>query len=121
MSTPAREPAVHDLTIKAQVEDGRHRLALVGELDLASAWSLVEQVTRVCNEGAEEIVLDIRELNFVDSTGLRAILRSRALCEQTGCRLGIAPEPEQIKPQVRRLLQVTGLLDRLPFDEQNDR
>jgi len=117
MSTPAREPAVHDLTIDASVEQGRNRLALSGELDLASAWSLVEAVTRLCNEGAKEIMLDIAALDFVDSTGLRAILRSRALCTQNDCRLGIAPEPDRIKPQVRRLFQVTGLLERLPFGD----
>jgi anti-sigma B factor antagonist len=117
MSTPAREPAVHDLTIEASAEGERHRLALAGELDLASAYTLVEAVTRVCNKGAKEIVLDIRDLDFVDSTGLRAILRSRALCSDSDCHLGIAPEPEGIKPQVRRLLQVTGLLERLPFGD----
>ena len=50
MSTPAREPDVHDLTIEVRTEaDRRHRLMLGGELDLASARTLVEAV---CDEVA---------------------------------------------------------------------
>jgi anti-sigma B factor antagonist len=115
MSTPAGQSEVHDLVISASSEHGRHRLLLTGELDLASAWNLVEAVSRACSEGAKEMVLDITPLDFIDSTGLRAILRSRSLCAESGCEMRIAPEAEQIKPQVRRLFQVTGLVERLPF------
>jgi anti-anti-sigma factor len=97
---------------------GGHRLALRGELDLASAANLRDTVARLCAEGDQRLVLDIGELTFIDSTGLRAILTSRAECEQAGCTLAITPAAEEVPPQVRRLLQVTGLLERLPFDEQ---
>src|SRR5262249_26224212 len=109
---------VHDLVIDARVEDGgRHRLVLSGELDLASASALADAVARLCSEGAREIVLDIGELEFIDSTGLRAILSSRVVCAESNCALTVAPEADKVNPQVRRLLQVTGLLERLPFTD----
>jgi anti-anti-sigma factor len=101
-------------------EDGRHRLALQGELDLASSGALAEAVSKVCAEGAKEVVLDIGELEFIDSTGLRAILSSRIVCAESSCTLSVAPEADKVNPQVRRLLQVTGLLERLPFEGSNN-
>jgi hypothetical protein len=56
----------------------RHVCRGAGELDLASAASPVDAVSKHCGEGAEAIVLDIGDLDFIDSTGLRAILTSRA-------------------------------------------
>ena len=115
MSTPARQTAVHDLMIDVSTEGDRRRLALTGELDLASSWNLVEAVSQACTEGRKDLRLDIGALDFIDSTGLRAILSCRAICAQSGCALSVAPESERIRPQVRRLFQVTGLLERLPF------
>jgi anti-anti-sigma factor len=113
--------ASHDLVIDARAEDGgRHRLVLSGELDLASAGALADAVSKLCGEGAREIVLDIGELEFIDSTGLRAILSSRVVCAESSCALVVAPEADKVNPQVRRLLQVTGLLERLPFAEGPD-
>lgn len=117
MSTPARQPAVHDLRIDVRAEQARRRLLLTGELDLASSWSLVEAVSKACAEGAEDLLLDIGALDFIDSTGLRAMLSCRAICAQNGCALSVTPGPDRIRPQVRRLFQVTGLLERLPFAE----
>ena len=120
MSTPPRQTAVHDLVIESHVEGPRRRLALSGELDLASAGALSEVVEKLCAEGVQEIVLDIGALEFIDSTGLRAILSSRVVCAETNCALSVAPEADQVRPQVRRLLQVTGLLERLPFEDAAD-
>jgi anti-sigma B factor antagonist len=118
MSTPAPGPSgAYDLQIDVQPEGERRRIVLRGELDLASAANLQGAISRLCGEGAREIVLDIGALDFIDSTGLRAILMSKAACEGSGCSFGIAPTPDRVPGQVRRLLQVTGLLERLPFEE----
>ena len=106
-----------DLKIDVELAGGRHTLALRGELDLVSAPRLVDSVMRASEEGADEVVLDLTGLEFLDSTGLRAILDASAICEERGCRLRMAPAREQVPEQVRRLLQITGLLERLPFDD----
>jgi anti-anti-sigma factor len=117
MSGPAKSAAGKDLTIDSEGADGRHRLSLRGELDLASAQELEEAVARVCAEGAREAVLDVAGLEFVDSTGLRAILNVKAVCEENHCAFYLTPGRDQIHDQVRRLLEITGLIDRLQFGE----
>ncbi len=113
--TPANPKAIRALTIDTERQDGTHRLRLRGELDLTSAAKLTSAVARACAESASEVVLDVSELGFVDSSGLRAILSSRDLCEESLCAFSLTPAADQVGQQVRRLLEVTGLLGRLPF------
>ena len=117
MSGAAKSTDGNELTIESEHAGGRHRLALRGELDLASAQELTDSVERLCAEGASEAVLDVSGLEFVDSTGLRAILDVKGLCEGHGCSFYLTPARDQIHDQVRRLLEITGLIDRLPFRE----
>jgi anti-sigma B factor antagonist len=50
------------------------RFVLAGELDLASAGALVSGVEPVIEGGVREIVLDLGEVSFLDSTGISAII-----------------------------------------------
>jgi anti-sigma B factor antagonist len=113
--TPANPKAIRDLTIDTERQDGTQWLRLRGELDLTSAAQLTSAVARACAESASEVVLDVSELGFVDSSGLRAILNGKALCEESLCAFSLTPPADQVGEQVRRLLEVTGLLGRLPF------
>jgi anti-sigma B factor antagonist len=103
------------LDIDAREEGARHRLLLIGELDLTSSEEVSDAVEALCSKGAREIVLDISRLSFMDSTGLRAILNSKAMCEESMCDFALAPGETEVSEQLRRLFEVTGLLDRLPF------
>jgi anti-anti-sigma factor len=115
MSRPAKAKAIHELSVEAEPQEGRYRVLLRGELDLTSAPNLTKNVARLCSDGASSITLDMSELAFIDSTGLRAILNSRALCEESVCDFWLMPGPEEIHQQLRRLFEITGLLGRLPF------
>ena len=101
------------LSLDARSEGRRHTLLLAGELDLATAPELEGMTEQACANGAAELVLDLRDLAFIDSTGLRAILRARERCEAHRCELFLTPGP----PAVQRLFELTGLLERLPFLE----
>jgi anti-sigma B factor antagonist len=101
------------LRLAARAEGPRHTVVLVGELDLATAPELDAIAERVCSEGARELVLDLRELSFIDSTGLRAILVTRERCEGHGCELFLTPGP----PAVERLFDLTGMRSQLRFRE----
>ncbi len=103
------------LNIESRTAGTRHRLALQGELDLTSAQQLTSTVFELCANGARELVLDVAELVFIDSTGLRAILNSKALCEERLCDFAMSPARDQIGEPVRRLFEITDLLERLPF------
>ena len=55
-------------------EHDPRRARLIGELDLATADALVTEVGNLAAQGSGDLVLDIRELSFVDSTGIRALI-----------------------------------------------
>jgi anti-anti-sigma factor len=101
------------------VELSRHedavRVALSGELDLSSALTFEEELRRIEEETAPRIlVLDLRRLKFLDSTGLRLILAAHARALKRGGRLSIV----QGTDAVRRIFRLTGVMDRLNvFDD----
>jgi anti-anti-sigma factor len=93
------------------VSDGRHRLLLSGELDLAPAAELEAMLLRLCADGTKEIALDLSKLRFMGSIGLRLILLARELCRQHGYEFQLVAGPANIQ----RVFEMTGLLDVLPF------
>jgi anti-anti-sigma factor len=97
-------------------EHARHTLALHGELDLVTAPELEDTVAALCLEGATELVLDMRQVAFVDSSGLRTVLASTDMCRLHGCELMLIPGAAS-----RRLFEITGVLDDLPLLETDER
>ncbi len=86
-------------------------LSIGGELDLASSPLLDQELTRVTATEPELLVLDLRELAFMDSTGLSVLVRAHHHAEEAGRRMVLV----RGGPQVQRLLTLTGLADRLPI------
>ncbi|MFD8704858.1 STAS domain-containing protein [Kitasatospora sp. NPDC059648] len=85
--------------------DGPVRIVhVVGDLDRDSADGLRGALARPVADGVERIVLDLRELEFCDSTGFNILLRARADAEAAGLRLELAG----LRPVVARLFEVTG-------------
>jgi anti-anti-sigma factor len=99
-----------ELRIRGVPTDGTLLVAVAGELDLATAHELQAQVDQLATE-AKELVLDLRGVAFIDSTGLRALLESKAVCEWHGCGFSISHG----QPAVERLFEVSGLAGSLPF------
>jgi anti-anti-sigma factor len=99
------------LRIRSEAAAGGHVLTLSGELDLASAGVLDTAIAELCTDGAELITLEMGELEFMDSTGLRSVLVGQELCEVNGCELMIGA----LSPQVRRLFEVSGVGEKLTF------
>jgi anti-anti-sigma factor len=91
------------LTIDVRDVDDACVLALAGELDLASSPSLVERVEAVLPDG-RPLVLDLRELTFIDSTGLGAIAGIERSAEKAGTTLKLVPGPSS----VQRVFDVSG-------------
>ena len=99
------------LSIRGDREGDRYTLGLTGELDIASAPALEAKARQLFAEGAQQLVLDLSRLEFIDSSGLNAILRVRALCEEHMCEFALTPGQQP----VQHLFEVTRLIDRLPF------
>ncbi len=97
-----------------QVRDGeRCRLVLHGELDLATAPVLDAELRDVQAGGVKQLMLDLRDLQFMDSSGLRVLVREH----QTASLNGHAFSLRGATPQVHRLFELTGLRDRFTFDD----
>jgi stage II sporulation protein AA (anti-sigma F factor antagonist) len=102
-----------ELSVGVIRDDDRCTLLLTGELDLASAPKIEQILPELCANGASEIVLDLRQLTFMDSTGLRAILACGTLCERHLCDFGLIRGTRA----VQRVFELTGLAEKLPFRE----
>jgi anti-sigma B factor antagonist len=80
-------------------------VSLFGELDLATVDQLQDELDRLAATGRpHELVIDLRELDFLDSTGLRLLLQLHSDCREDGCSLGLVPGGRAIQ----KLFAVTG-------------
>ena len=75
------------------------RVAPVGELDIATVYKLESEVARLLESGFARIVLDLRGLSFIDSTGLCLVLR---LAARSDACLAIRPDRGSHCPADRR-------------------
>jgi anti-sigma B factor antagonist len=81
----------------------------IGELDLDTAPLLDEELTAARNGGSGRLVLDMRALTFMDSTGLRLVIRWDAAARQDGFEFAIVPGVEV----VQRVFRLTGMDEHL--------
>jgi anti-anti-sigma factor len=89
--------------------DGTARVVVHGELDLAAA-PMLRSALRPLRRDARSTILDLRELTFMDSSGLRVLLQAGRQ-RTTGWDVSLLLPPEG---PVRRLIDVSGVQDALP-------
>lgn len=82
-----------------------------GELDLATAPELHDQVQELIAAGFAHLVIDLRGLSFIDVTGLRLLLSFAKQAHDQGWQLSLIPG----SGQVRRLCALADLNGQLPF------
>ena len=98
------------LTIHSEPQDARF-VPLHGALDLGNAKALEAEFIRIEATSVSRIVLDLSELEFIDSTGLAVILRADTRAKNDGHVLRV------LRPdgQVRRIFELTHLNEVLAF------
>ena len=99
--------------VEVRNADATTVISVSGELDLASSPALEEELERVAQSGAQLVVVDLRNLEFMDSTGLSVLVRAHQRAEEDGRRLGLINGSQQ----VQRLLTLTGVADRLTLTD----
>ena len=87
-------------------------VALEGELDFGTAFD-VELRLEEAMRRANRLVIDLRPLSFIDSTGLGVIVEANQRARREGVTLEILPGPRA----VQQVFAVSGLLDALPFSD----
>ena len=81
------------------------RLALTGELDLAVADMLGDRLWMLGNAG-NAVRLDLSELEFIDSSGLRELIIAVSESRSNGWRIEIDP---RMTEQIRRTIELAGV------------
>jgi anti-sigma B factor antagonist len=84
-------------------------VSVSGELDLASGPELETELDRLAGPETKLVVIDLRQLDFMDSTGLSIIVRAHQRMAGEGCEMGLVKGSQQ----VQRLLDLTGVAERL--------
>ena len=84
-------------------------IAVSGELDLASAPALEEELERAAENRADIVIVGLRALDFIDSTRLGLLIKAHRQAEAAGRTFAIV----RGHSQVQRLLGVTGIDQRL--------
>lgn len=82
--------------------EGGRVIALSGELDALTCWGLAEQLTGL---PGSLIVVDLRQVTFMDSSGLGTIHLARRMAIKDGGNLVVS----RPSPMVHRVLEITGL------------
>ncbi len=103
----------HDeLSVDIKVEhDGEALvLRLRGSLDIATSPSVRAALSEAADEGKHNIIVDLTELQFIDSTGLGALIGGHRRAMEQGGRVSLVAR----EGAILRLLNITGLIRVFP-------
>jgi anti-sigma B factor antagonist len=97
------------------VADRDRAIVLVGgELDIAVAPRVAAAVDRLVDIGFTRVVIDLRELIFLDSAGVHTIESAHRSARRRGCAVSLV----RGSAAVQRVLEVTGAASLLAFDDE---
>ncbi|PWE09818.1 anti-sigma factor antagonist [Streptomyces sp. BSE7F] len=94
---------------------GKHTAVIVvtGDVDLHTAPVLRAEALTAMTQGARHLVLDVAEVDFVDSTGLTALIVLLHATEKAGGSVRVARVPERLE----RMVTMTGIAELLPMHD----
>ena len=97
------------LTIETRSDNGVQHLVLSGEFDLAAVPGFEDRIADAESGSPAVIVVDLTGLEFMDSSGLRALVSADDRARRASRRFAVVPGP----PAVRRVFEITQLDQRL--------
>jgi anti-sigma B factor antagonist len=106
------------LAVRLLLEGTGQKLSLAGELDLTNAKTFAAELERAEVEGDASITIDMTELEFIDSTGIAALLAAHQRLNENGdggVRLRLVPSRAGA---VQRVMSLTGLDEAIPSLER---
>jgi anti-sigma B factor antagonist len=107
---------VKNLSVETRWEADEAVLALTGELDLSTAGQVERELEAAEERGPSKLVIDLRGVSFLDSTGLRVVLSADGRARRDGRRLEVIPGP----PPVHRVFRIALLDRRIVFVDPPD-
>ena len=110
-SSPSLEPGPEPFRVEVHPERDSVRVVPIGEVDIATVGEIDARLRELNQAGFRHVVLDLRRLTFIDSTGVRLVLTWHAAARQNGIDFTVLEGP----PAVQRVFALAGVLDHLPF------
>lgn len=108
MSSMSSDAIETPLSVTSSTEDGQAVIAVVGEVDAASADVLRTAVFEAIDGGQTNLKVDMSEVSFIDSSGLRVLIAGYKAAETAGGAMRVQSPSEAVV----RLLEITGQLER---------
>jgi anti-anti-sigma factor len=92
------------LRVVLRSENGNHvEFEVAGEIDANTHEQLRSQMLAAIERGARDLVVDLREVTFMDSSGLRGLIES--------IRLGATVTLRHVQPAVRQIFDIVEIPD----------
>jgi anti-anti-sigma factor len=102
-------------SVDSERQPGTATIRLYGEFDLSSEEPFQEKLATLLDGDLSTLVLDLRELTFMDSTGLRVLISLKKRADDGAFDYVVLCD----NGTVRRLLQVSGMDGVLPVVDSN--
>lgn len=102
------------LEVSSHQHDGLSHVVVAGELDLSTAERVETELARVEGEGPATIVLDLKQVTFLDSSGLRTIVAADHRAKSANRRFAVVRGPQAIQ----RIFEITHLDDQLELVDE---
>jgi anti-sigma B factor antagonist len=112
--TAQGEPARPDqalFSVETELTGRSARLTLRGELDIATAGIFADALRAVWSRDLDRVEIDLRDLTFIGSAGVAAILDANARARDAGCALTLVRGPQP----VHRIFELTGIEGQFAF------
>ena len=94
--------------------DDKHVVAVAGEIDLLTAGAVGAEIRPLLDRGFAEVLVDLRDVTFLETAGARMLLECDDAARRQGARLTLTLSG--LRDEVRRPLELTGVLDALERD-----
>ncbi|MGH2716744.1 MAG: STAS domain-containing protein [Thermoleophilaceae bacterium] len=99
------------LTVRTEQHNDHRVIVVSGEIDMSTAPLLDQEVLRAEADGPRPIVVDLRQVTFMDLRGLQLLLTASARSRADAKRLSVVRGPRA----VQRLFELTGTEALVPF------
>jgi anti-sigma B factor antagonist len=98
-----------DFTVELTTARGESVVAVTGDVDLATIGDLRRSLRGVIDQALGDVVLDLSNVTYMDSSGLSVVLETRDVLQRNGRALIVANP----SAQVATILKLCGLTDHL--------
>jgi anti-sigma B factor antagonist len=105
------------LAVETQMKEGVHVFGVAGELDLNTVPKLREPLERAIEGGADAVMVDLTDCEFIDSTGIALLVWAwQTIVPGNGGGLALCCP----NAQVRRLLELTGVIETISIHRERE-